>query len=113
MTDPVSVPDLLARIAQWHQEEWCVGNDSAADLLEACRVALGAQQARLDQQAIVLGEFFARQEDDCACNGGEQGDGLCYVPHENTCPVHLRQTAPSPRGSAAPPSAQRSRNDAG
>lgn len=30
-------------------------------------------------------------EADCNCGGGEQGDGLCYVPHEKTCPVYERQ----------------------
>lgn len=28
---------------------------------------------------------------DCDCDGGDQGDGLCALPHADTCPVAVRQ----------------------
>ena len=39
---------------------------------------------------------MTEDEDDCICNGGEQGDGLCYVPHAADCPVGIRQASGTP-----------------
>lgn len=33
---------------------------------------------------------------ECTCDGGDQGDGLCAIPHEPTCPVHAWERRPLP-----------------
>ena len=42
-----------------------------------------------DLAAIELGP-------ECTCDGGPQGDGLCELPHDPSCPVDAWQRRPLP-----------------
>lgn len=53
-----------------------------------------------DELAALLAQR-APQENVCDCNGGEQGDGLCALPHEATCAsltqrAQLQEAEPDP-----------------
>jgi hypothetical protein len=49
------------------------------------------QCARSERLAMLAGanalRRWAKEPPDCTCDGGEQGDGLCALPHDESCPM--------------------------